>query len=120
MLIFIHIPLRLGPMDDPLLKTLSPCDKRSLSLTGSLGSEMVKSFHRHAYRIELHLHPFFSVSQFDQFQSLQATMGLLMSGKVVLSFFNRTPCNDTVLELYVHHGDEPPGSVCSEFADFAC
>ncbi len=90
-------------MDDPLMKSLSPRDERSLSLTGPVGSETVKSFHRRAYRIELHLRPFFTLPQFNEFRIVQASTGLLISGESALFFFDRTPCNDSVLELYVHH-----------------
>ncbi|KAK0452812.1 uncharacterized protein EV420DRAFT_1645665 [Desarmillaria tabescens] len=79
-------------MEDPLLRDLSPLEERSLSLTGSLGLAIVDSFRKRAYRIDVHILPYFMASHYSEFCD------------VALQFFDREIPSGCVLELYVHHG----------------
>ncbi|KAK0452810.1 uncharacterized protein EV420DRAFT_1273618 [Desarmillaria tabescens] len=89
-------------MDDCLLHDLPIKEISALSVTGSIGRQVVQDFKGHAYQIELFLCPFMTMSQYKTFRVLQALTGLLISGSAALQFLDRVRYPGTNLNLYVN------------------
>ncbi|KAI0745564.1 hypothetical protein C8Q76DRAFT_605408, partial [Earliella scabrosa] len=78
----------------------SPMALLRLSRTCSEAFRAVQDYIRLAFDINKHLLTFFSRPQ--EFRSLQARTGSLISGSMALQFFNRTRYPDAGLDVFVH------------------